>query len=93
MIILNIHIEDVDWSVQGRAAREKVIHYCIPASLLAREDDVHGPGLYALRAFVITVVGVLFAILLRMPAFAHTRHAHLPILPSLGPPFDVFVPL
>lgn len=78
VIILDVHVDDMDGSIQGRAASVQVIDDGVPASLLARNDNVY---IAALGTVAATIIFVLQA-----------RHAHLPVLPALRAPFDVAIP-
>jgi hypothetical protein len=78
MIILDIDIDDMYWSIQRGSSAEKIVDDSVPASFFTSNDHIHNPSFHAFAASVCTVL--------------QPRHPNLPVLPSFWTPFDPSVP-
>jgi len=81
MVVSDVDVEHMDWSVQRGATIEEVVHHRVPAPFFAGENHVDHASLGAGGTFVASIQGV------------HSGGADDPIVKSLGPPFNVSVPI
>ena len=79
VVVLDIDVDHVHRAVERRTSVEKIIDDGIPTTLLASEHYVHKASLSA-------DVAAIFRVL-------QARHANGPVLPSLGTPLDLSVPV